>query len=56
MCPNEVENKDLLLPFILGEVMAVTAEEKSASQVGDLVSKGREIILPSTSAECEDKA
>ena len=26
MCPNEVENKDMLLPFILGEVMAVTAE------------------------------
>ena len=56
MCPNEVENKDFLLPFILGEVIAVTAEEKSASQVGDVVSKGREIILPSTSAECEDKA
>lgn len=56
MCPSEVENSGLLELFSLGEVMAVTAVEKSASQVGEEVSKGREISLLKTSAECEDRA
>merc|ERR1719507_1662802 len=35
---------------------AVTAVEKSASQVGEEVSKGRDISRPKTCAECEDRA
>ena len=49
MCPIEVKNRGLLGLFVFdGEVMAVTAVEKSASQVGDEVSKGRDISRPRT--------
>ena len=50
VCPIEVEKRGLLLAlFVLdGEVIAVTAVEKSASQVGDEVSKGRDISRPRT--------
>ena len=48
VCPIEVEKRGLLFVFDGGEVMAVTAVEKSASQVGDEVSKGRDISRPRT--------
>ena len=47
VCPIEVE-KRVLFVFDGGEVIAVTAVEKSASQVGDEVSKGRDISRPRT--------
>ena len=57
VCPIELENRGLLGLFsLVGEVMAVTAVEKSASQVGEEVSKGRDISRPKTCAECEDRA
>ena len=54
----EVQSSGLLGLFsLVGEVvMAVTAVENSASQDGEEVSKGLDISLPKTCAECEERA